>query len=132
MKYLLLYFLIAVLVFFGYRLYLKIKFMFLLAEFFDEYKSVVNSYNIFFGFVSSESNVSDDVLESYEISRKDFEGVRIGISKIVLQNIKEEAEALLDMYEKNFEHLKVYELDFRAKNLREITVNIRRWCWINK
>lgn len=131
MKYVLLYFLVVMFCVFGYKLYLKIRFIFLLVKFWNGYKRIVSYYDKFFNIVSKSNGVSDEILESYEMSREDLEGILNGVRKIVLQNIKEEAEAILDIYEKNLKKLRVYELDFRAENLRKITVNIRRWLWVN-
>ena len=124
MKYVLLYFLVVMFCVFGYKLYL-------LEKFWNGYKRIVSYYDKFSNIVSKSNGVSDEILESYEMSREDYEGILNGVRKIVLQNIKEEAEAILEIYENNFKKLRVYELDFRAENLKKITVNIRRWLWVN-
>ena len=124
MKYVLLYFLVVMVCVFGYKLYL-------LEKFWNGYKRIVSYYDKFSNIVSKSNGVSDEILESYEMSREDYEGILNGVRKIVLQNIKEEAEAILEIYENNFKKLRVYELDFRAENLKKITVNIRRWLWVN-
>ena len=131
MKYVLLYFLVVMFCVFGYKLYLKIRFIFLLEKFWNGYKRIVSYYDNFSNIVSKSNGVSDEILESYEMSREDYEGILNGVRKIVLQNIKEEAEAILEIYENNFKKLRVYELDFRAENLKKITVNVRRWLWVN-
>ena len=124
MKYVLLYFLVVMFCVFGYKLYL-------LEKFWNGYKRIVSYYDKFSNIVSKSNGVSDEILESYEMSREDYEGILNGVRKIVLQNIKEEAEAILEIYENNFKKLRVYELDFRAENLKKITVNVRRWLWVN-
>ena len=132
MKYLLLFaFIIGLMI--GHAMYIRWRWKMLVVRFLTEYDRVMRSFKLFYNFANRETDVSEALIENSGISKSEFLEVQTSMKKIGLENIKKNAECLLEVYEDNFKELNIEELDYRAESLISILIEIRRWLlWHNE
>ena len=126
MKYLLLFaFIIGLMI--GHAMYIRWRWKMLVVRFLTEYDRVMRSFKLFYNFANRETDVSEILIENSGISKSEFLEVQTSMKKIGLENIRKNAEGLLEVYEDHFKALDIEELDYRAESLISILIEIRRW-----